>query len=212
MGREGALCSPCSSIQQDSFCWDANPAQAQIIQGKGLYFWHSVWFGFLLVFFFPLGIFCHPKSSLGLPWEAALPVIGCSMLVARLKQLLQPGPGVHGPTSIVCGLLEGSTSRGSDGFLQDKGARLPHLLGEDTSLVACTQRRACLLLRLCCGQLCWPACNDYYLALLHCSVVMSAIYQAIPWWTGFDLNARVSRCFQPAPLTWCPRRLSWKAG
>lgn len=190
-------CQPCSGSD--------NP-------GKGPLFLAFCLVWVFVVFFFPLGIFCHPKSSLGLPWEAALPVMGCSMLVARLKQLLQPGPGAHGPTSIVCGLLEGSTSRGSDGFLQDKGARLPHLLGEDTSLVACTQRRACLLLWLCCGQLCWPACDDYYLALLHCSVVMSAIYQAIPWWTGFDLNARVSRCFQPAPLTWCPRRLSWKAG
>lgn len=114
--------------------------------------------------------------------------------------------------SVFHGVLEGSTPRGSDKFLQDKGARLLHLLNEGTSLVTRAQRRVCLIPWPCCGQLRWPACNDYYLALLHCSVVMTAIYQAIPWWTGFDLNARVSRCFQPAPLTWYPRRLSWKAG
>lgn len=34
--------------------------------------------------------------------------------------------------------------------------------------------------------------RDDYLALLHCSAVMMAIYQAIPWWTGLDLDTRVS--------------------
>lgn len=93
--------------------------------------------------------------------------------------MLQPSPGAP-TTSTVHDVLEASTPGGSDKFLQEKGERSLHLLGECASLVACIQRRACLVLWLCCGQLCWPACDDYYLALLHCSVVMTAIYQAIP--------------------------------
>lgn len=43
------------------------------------------------------------------------------------------------------------------------------------------------------GQLSgWCANRDDYLALLHCSAVMMAIYQAVPWWTGPDLDTRVS--------------------
>lgn len=41
-----------------------------------------------------------------------------------------------------------------------------------------------------------------YPAWLQCSLLMTAIYQAIPWWARWDLNASVSQCFQTSLITW----------
>lgn len=54
--------------------------------------------------------------------------------------------------------------------------------------------------------------NHYcYPAWLQCSPLMTAIYQAIPWWTRWDLNVSVSQCFQTSLITRYQCQLFWKA-
>lgn len=91
MGKEGALGNLCSSVQQESSCWDASPAQARITQGKGLYFQPLVWWFLGLVFSWhlllphvisstPLGSCsgCDEMPYVGPTLKAALPCAALS--------------------------------------------------------------------------------------------------------------------------------------